>query len=154
MTASRNYRRAGCEHTDQIKIKNDVRSRFRVRVKGRGKETNKGRKKRKAKKKKKKDGTEKERKVTFAGCRRKFGQTVNGATFCWRTFYSLQLFGNICFNSSLILCGKIEPPYLGKENCSRHKSSTTRFYQCVQCFCVSKQWCGSQLLGFLTCAQM
>ena len=32
---------------------------------------------------------------------------------------------------------------------SIHKSSATNSCQCVQCFCVSKQWYGCQCLGFL-----
>ena len=36
---------------------------------------------------------------------------------------------------------------------SSRKSSATHSYQCVQNFCVSKQWHGCQCLGFLTCAQ-
>ena len=38
--------------------------------------------------------------------------------------------------------------------CSSHKSGATHSYQCVQYFHVSRQWHGSQCLGFLTCTQM
>ena len=34
------------------------------------------------------------------------------------------------------------------------KSSATHSHQCVQYFCVSKQWYHCQCCGFLTCAQM
>ena len=37
---------------------------------------------------------------------------------------------------------------------SSRKSSATHWYQCVQYFCVSKQWYGRQCLRFLTCVQM
>ena len=36
----------------------------------------------------------------------------------------------------------------------RHKSSATHPYRSVLYFCVSKQWCGCQCLGFLVCPQM
>ena len=38
--------------------------------------------------------------------------------------------------------------------CSSHKSGATHSYQCVQYFHVSRQWHGSQCLGFLTYTQM
>ena len=34
------------------------------------------------------------------------------------------------------------------------KCSTTHSYQCIQCFCVCKQWFGCQCLGFFMCKQM
>ena len=42
----------------------------------------------------------------------------------------------------------------GNLGCCSHKSGATHSYQCVQYYCVSKQWYGCQRLGFLTCAQM
>ena len=52
----------------------------------------------------------------------------------------------------LILCGKFGSRYSGTANSSR-KSSATHSCQCVQYFCVSKQWYVCQHLRFLLCAQ-
>ena len=54
--------------------------------------------------------------------------------------YSLSLVGN----SSL----------LTQVRHSSWQSSATHSYLCMQYFCVSKQWCGYQCWGFLTCTQM
>ena len=62
----------------------------------------------------------------------------------------------VCFEECFVVpCGKIVSPYL--LTWVRHgssKSSATHSNQCVQCFCVSKQWYGCQCLGLLTCAQV
>ena len=60
----------------------------------------------------------------------------------------LSLFSSF-FYYFFVLCGKFGPPYL----VSSHKS-TTHLYQCVQCFCVSRQRYGCQRLGFLRCTEV
>ena len=48
--------------------------------------------------------------------------------------------------------GKFGSPHLIKH--SSRKSSATHSYQCVQYVPVSRQWCGCQCWGCLTCTQM
>ena len=57
-------------------------------------------------------------------------------------------------NTLSIPCGKLGLPYLGKPGCSSRKSSAVHSCQCWVYSQVSRQWYGSQSLGFLTCAQM
>ena len=51
----------------------------------------------------------------------------------------------------IVSCGNFGSPYKGY---SSPKSSATHSYQCVQYFCVSRQWRSCHCRGFLTCTQM
>ena len=65
----------------------------------------------------------------------------------------------VCACVRVCVCGSTSLSFAGKSGrCtwvwrSSRKSSATRSYQCVQYIRVSKQWCGCQRLGFVTCAK-
>ena len=54
---------------------------------------------------------------------------------------------------AISVCSIQEQRYPFLSVCAVFKSSATHSYQCVQYFPVSKQWCGCQRLGYVTCAQ-
>ena len=51
----------------------------------------------------------------------------------------------------IVPCEKFRPPYLGQATVATRASLPIPTYQCVQYFCVSKQWYRCKCWGFLTC---
>ena len=78
------------------------------------------------------------------GTRRGRFDLLNGLFFSFPSFF-------FSFSSSLPRARNSR--HLTWVRHSSRKSSATFSCQCVQYFRASKQWCGGQCLGFLTCAQ-